>query len=267
MTTLKNPRGTERFRRLAAAPPTTEFHSREAMRCALVLMVGLLACGEPQPGRVPVAEPRVSKAQGAERLPKPAGESMRVTGLVGTVSPADVQRAMERKLGRFQRCFFDGMREVEFLSGAVDFAFRIGADGRVTSVFLRHSTVGHAGTEDCMLEVAGGTRFPSPRGGDSAEFSWGFELDGVGGVRPPVPWSPEQLAAQGPDFALVLQRCAVPSASVTLYVEPGGRVLSAGIASETQPQRGPLHCVVEAVSELIVADPGSYPAKTTVSLP
>lgn len=258
--------------RMARRPPAHVSHplretSLGGHLCRLALLTLLSGCGggpTPQPEVAPHVARETTPPQAASRR---SDSSMEVSGLIGTVSPAEVQRTMERQLGRFQRCFFTGMKEVPFLSGRAEFDFRIGARGTVTSVSLHDSSVGHLATEACLLSRAAAAEFPAPRGGDAAEFRWGFEIDDTGGVRPPVPWAAANLEAQRPELAALLETCGVRSATLTLYVNPGGQVIASGIASATDTARPALRCVADAATAIVMTDPGSYAAKVTLQLP
>lgn len=228
----------------------------------LILAFAAAACGGSEPTE---AAPEPEQSQGAER--EAEGEPMAVTGLMGTIPERKIQRVLEGRLGRFQRCFFDGMETVEFLGGAVEFYFRVEHSGAVESVYLRNSTVGHRGTERCLLERASEASFPAPQGGDAAEFAWGFELDPPDGVRPPVPWQVAQLEPVRAPIASLLGECGVGEATITAYVSPGGALLSAGVAAQDAAEASALDCVVSGLSGLAWPDPGSYAAKVTFAAP
>jgi hypothetical protein len=192
---------------------------------------------------------------------------MQVEGILGTIPQRKIEATMQAKQSQLQRCFFEGMAELEYLAGHMKFYFRVGLDGRVEWVHPRGSSIGHRATELCLLEVATKTRFPEPKGGGPAEFVWGFEIEG-GTVRAPVAWDAARVEKQVAAQRSGLERCALDGAAyqVTLYVGPGGQVLGAGAAADSQPAAEKIDCVVEALRSWKLPDPGSYPAKVSFRL-
>jgi hypothetical protein len=192
---------------------------------------------------------------------------MQVEGILGTIPQRKIEATMQAKQSQLQRCFFEGMGELEYLAGHMKFYFRVGLDGRVEYVHPRGSSIGHRATELCLLEVARKTRFPEPKGGGPAEFVWGFEIEG-GTVRAPVAWDEGRVEKQVAAQRGALDRCALAGAAfqVTLYVGPGGQVLGAGAAADSQAAADKIDCVVEELRGWKMPDPGSYPAKVSFRL-
>jgi hypothetical protein len=194
---------------------------------------------------------------------------MQVEGLLGTIPQRKIEAALSAELPAFQRCFFEGASAVEMISGYMKFYFRVGLDGRVEWVHPRGSSVGHRGTELCLLQRAARVRFPEPKGGGPAEFVWGFELDNSEGVRPPVAWDPERVQPVVEEHRAELERCEVREPGhykVTVYVAPGGTVSGAGAAADSQPAAERIDCITDAVRSWPFPDPGSYAAKVTFGL-
>jgi hypothetical protein len=240
---------------------------RDCAAWVLISMLGAVACGggaEPEPE----AAPEPAATSGSEATVGPPRQGMQVEGILGTIPQRKIEDTMQGKLPALQRCFFEGMGQVEFLSGHIKFYFRVGLDGRVEYVHPRGSSIGHRATELCLLEVARKTRFPQPKGGGPAEFVWGFELEGAGGVRAPVEWDEAKLAKPIEEQRSSVDACGVDGAHyvVTLYVAPGGSVLAAGAAADSQPAADKIDCVLDAVKAWKLPDPGSYAAKVSFKL-
>jgi hypothetical protein len=193
-------------------------------------------------------------------------DGVQIEGLMGTLSADEVNRGLEPRMDYFARCFADRYAQIEIVGGSIELAFRVGVDGRVKWVFPRASTVGDRETERCLLDVAMRARFHPPRGGE-AEFSWPLAFDPPDDVRPPFNWETERVAdtveANG---AEVVTRCGRGPFVVTVYVSPGGAVLSAGASTTEQPSAEALDCVAEAVRAWSLPDPGSYAAKVSFEL-
>lgn len=229
---------------------------------AVALACALAACGsssEPEP------QGPAQQSSGAEMLPP--HESMQVSGLMGTISTHKVELALEPKFPRFAQCFARGASRVEQIAGGMKFYFRVGLDGRVEWVYPRESSVGDRATEQCLLEVARATRFPEPKGGGAAEVTWSFEIDGSDDVRAPVAWEADKVSDAVAQNRDALASCGEGAFSITTYIAPGGQVLAAGAAADSQDSAGRIDCVVEAVKSWSMPDPGSYPAKVTFSAP
>lgn len=215
------------------------------------------------------AEAAPVETSGAETAPPPAAMQVSGEGFMGTIPEPLIQQALEPKMPKFQRCFFRGAEDEALIGGHMGFYFRVALDGRVEWVDPRGGNVGHRATEECLLAVASETRFPKPRGGGPAEFSWGFDIDPVSGGRPPVPWGADRVRAAVRSQAGSLARCDLDGAeiSVTAYVAPGGQVTSAGGTTDRHDAAGKIACVVDAVRGWHLPDPGSYPAKVTFVAP
>ena len=229
-----------------------------------VLLLGLSvgACGG-------AAEPTDTDSSGGETTSQhhepPPDDGVAIEGLMGTIRPDEVQMGMEPRMDRFLRCFSRRYDAVEVLAGEIEFGFHIDINGRVTSVYPMRSDIGDRATERCLLETAGRARFPRPHGGE-AEFSYPISIDPLQDVRPPVPWQTSQVQAAVEEQRGEIVDCGSGPFAVTVYVAPGGSVLSAGVAVGDVEQSDALDCVAELVAGWTFPDPGSYPAKVSFSL-
>ncbi len=193
-------------------------------------------------------------------------DGSQITGLMGTIRSDQVEDALNPRMDRFSRCFADRMGDVEFLSGNIRLSFRIHTDGTVAWVFPSESDVGDRSTEQCVLQVARSTHFPRPRGGE-AEFTWGFGFDAPDDVRLPTSWQEDAISERQDDIADLARECnAAGGSRVTAYIEPGGRVLSAGGSVPSAEAEPALDCIIERVRALEMPDPGSYAAKVTFAV-
>lgn len=224
----------------------------------------LTACGgaEPQAAR----SPQVSS--GTETPAPQEKREMAVQGLMGKLPDRVIERTMHGRLRKMQRCFFEGMGEVELLGGHIKFYLRVGPDGRVEYAVPRGSSIGHRATELCLLDVAHKTRFPKPHGGGPAEFAWGFELENPGGVRPPVAWDSQRVAESVERQRDGLQGCPIAGQRfvITAYVAQGGQIMAAGAASDSEQSAAQIDCVLDVIRGWSMPDPGSYPAKVSFEL-
>ncbi|MDH5670708.1 MAG: AgmX/PglI C-terminal domain-containing protein [Myxococcales bacterium] len=226
----------------------------------LVGLVFWAGCGsEPE-----TQEPEPSQTTGYEF--SPPSQQMQVSGLMATIPERKIHATLEPKLPKFQRCFFHGSEDVEFIGGHFRFYFRVNLQGQVEWVYPQESSVGHRGTERCLLDEAKKTRFPEPKGGDVAELAWGFELEPAGDVRAPVVWDAGRVASVVAEQRASVEACGSGSYQVTAYVAPGGSVMAAGAAADSIEAAEAIDCVVDAVKGWTMPDPGSYAAKVSFEL-
>jgi len=239
-----------------------------ARRSALLYAcVSSAACGEP--AAPPAASAPAAQSGGSELTNFAPRGGMQVEGILGTIPQTRIERALQEKLPLFQRCFFEGSAEVPALAGAVQFYFHVDLSGAVEWVIPRKSNVGHRGTELCVLSHAKRTKFPAPRGGGPAEFSWGFELDQPPGVHQPIVWEQDHVAEVLTQHRAELAACALQAPGeldVTTYIAPGGSVLSAGAAARTEAAAQQVDCILAAVRSWQFPDPGSDAVKVSFTL-
>lgn len=204
----------------------------------------------------------------AEQKPEPEEEQVAVEGIMGTIPQEEVESRLLSRQRELLRCFAESPDSPAYIAGEIEFYFRVDRNGEVEWVYPRGSTLGNRHVERCLLEVAKGTRFPSPRGGAAAEFGWSFGLESPGDVRPPVPWEEERVRDVVAERSEALQECgSIGGAVVTAYVAPGGEVVSVGVAVDERADDDTLDCIAETVKSWNMPDPGSYPAKVSFSLP
>jgi len=205
--------------------------------------------------------------------PVTEADGMQLEGILGTLAPATISRAMAQRMDRFTACFAARYDALPVLGGAAQLSFRVRQDGSVRWVHLTESTVGDRETERCVLGVAAGMRFsPGPVGGE-AEFQDTLDLQAPEDVRPPVAWQPSRLRATLRQHGAGLRTCSVPGdhLRITVYVDPGATVAAVGASFvPTDPavdSQAALDCVTRQVAGWGFPDPGSYTAKVTFEAP
>jgi hypothetical protein len=227
---------------------------------ALACAFQWLGCGGEEPPPETAPEPQASVGFEA---PKRGG--MDVSGLMGTIPERKILAVLEPKLPKFQRCFFDGSSEVEWIGGEIELYFHVNLEGVVEWVYPRKSTIGHRATEQCILAEAKRAKFPGPKGGDAAEISWGFAFDSSA-PRAPVEWGADEISAPLSEHSDAASSCGGGRFDVTAYVAPGGQVIGAGAAADSETSAEQIDCVVQNVTGWTMPNPGSYPAKVSFEL-
>ncbi len=229
--------------------------------CVAALALWWAGCGDGAPIEAPFDEETSGEENTAEQEDAP-----QITGLLGRIAPDQVEAALNPRIGRLQRCLDARSEDVEFLGGNIRFSFRIRTDGSVIWVYLVETEIGDRQAEQCMLEVARSTRFARPHGGE-AEFAWGLGFDPPEDVRPPLAWNADSLGNRLRQVGALARECnAQGSFRVTAYIQPGGRILSAGGAPPSAEAEPALDCILERVRALHMPDPGSYAAKVSFAV-
>jgi hypothetical protein len=198
--------------------------------------------------------------------PEPADDGAQVQGLLGGIPDHEAQAVFERGLPKLGECYGLALDVSDAIAGSVEFAVVVGEGGGVTSVFPRSSDLGSVEAEECMLDAVARFRFPKPRGGDRAELSWSMTVDPPGGRVPVVEWDGSRLAAVIEEHREEVDRCLAGAGGIrlTVYVGPGGRVLSAGASSDSLGAAAGARCLARAVGTWTLPDPGADTAKAVV---
>ncbi|MGH7296343.1 MAG: hypothetical protein ACRELB_15495, partial [Polyangiaceae bacterium] len=187
---------------------------------------------------------------------------------LGTVDPEAVQAAFHKLVDRFVDCQKQGLSRVEVLAGNVKFFLRIGADGSARWAYLEGgSDVGDEQTDQCLVDVVMGARWPQPDGGD-AEARYSIELPPDG--RPASDWSSDKIAAALGKHGDEIDHCKAGANAKfegTMYVGPGGHVLAAGVVAPSKDAGPTRECLVKVLEKMKgLPSPGSWPAKVTFGL-
>lgn len=227
-----------------------------------VALAGLLqlACG----GATPAAPATV---EDEPPPPAPAGDDdPRIEGLLGTIPVHEVERVFERNHRRLADCYGLALDAADEIGGRLEFALSVLTGGEVGAAFLRYSDLGSVEVEECMVHAVTGMRFPSPRGGGRAEVSYSMTVDAPAGGPPVVAWDESRLAAAVEEHRDEVERCLGGAAGVllTVYVGPGGRVLSAGGSGDDIAAADAARCLARAAMDWSLPDPGRDTAKVSM---
>jgi hypothetical protein len=228
---------------------------RHSLTAASLVLV--VACGSSEPA----TEAAAAETSGQEASREEEPDNLAVSGLKGTLSQDEVHNALEPRMPKFARCVQKRAGAVEWLSGSIELSFRVAPDGSVAAVFPTRSSMGDRDTERCALDVAKGTHFPAPHGGE-AEFTWSFEVPLDDEVRAPVDWGQDAAGVfLSAHASQVTADCGQGSYAITAYVDTEGKVVSAGAAADSEAAAEHLDCVLDVVRAFSFESPGSYAAK------
>jgi len=199
----------------------------------------VLACGgtsqtvRPRAAPMAVTAPPVIAAPaepGAE--PSGARSSTRIRGIRGTLNHDDIHQTMDARRDALSACIDVRQRRMRWLDGKMRFKFKVDAEGKPLHVRTVGSDVGHGDLEACLLSVLAETQFPVPAGRTTTrDFAWEMSVDPA--HRPADVLDPKVVEkVRRKKTRDVYKECELRRFrnryTVTLYVGPGGRVISEG---------------------------------------
>ncbi len=237
----------------------------------LLLLTGACASTPPQP-TTPVVAAHVDPV--AAPTPAPASRcgndhGISIEGQLGTLAPPHVRQVMRDAQPTLMGCYTRRVEELPCLAGRVEMRIRVGNDGAVRWAIPTTSTLGDRATERCLTDAAAALRFDPPCGGE-AEVTYALDMEGGPDRRPATAWTPQRV-----ETALRTHRAALATCrhgdqrplQVTLYVAPNGTIAAAGAALASHEVTEMTDCVLREVQALRVPTPGSWYARTTVTIP
>jgi hypothetical protein len=231
-----------------------------ALSCA-VGIAGAAGCGGGEP---PAKQPDPAPVAPQKAVPLVA----RTSSELGSVDPAAVKRAFGALDDKYMDCQKRALDRVEVIAGTLKFFLRIRSDGSARWAYLEESEIGDRDTEKCLVDVVMEARWPRPDAGE-AEVRYSMELP-LQATRPPNDWSAEKVASALGRNVEAIDRCKAGASMpfrATMYVGPGGKVLSAGVASSSKDGADRADCLAKALVKMKgLPSPGSWPAKVTFGL-
>lgn len=187
-----------------------------------------------------------------------AAQDIRVEGGGGTLAPGVAESAIQSAGPDFQACYRD--HAGRYVGGRVSLAVRVGTDGKKKRAWVDGSDLGSWEVEKCLLGVARGLGLGAAKGGEVTvnvplDFSGSAEVASMGEVQA------REAAAK---LKALLHCGAAKSTDVTIYVGPGGRVLSIGFGRP--PTDHWAECAAGRAKDLQLSDPRGQVLKGVVTL-
>ena len=204
-------------------------------------------------GMLPAKQVVASRSAGATEEPDRRDARVSVSGLKGTLNRDDVHQTMDTRKRALNGCVQQARRGAEFVSGPLQFAFKVDGQGHVLQVRPLGSSIGHFALEQCITQVLTETQFPAPSGRANAEFTWGMNVEGARGSKLKQARSRSVAASVRKHRRALWERCEVPRRAryrVTAYVSSSGQVISAGAVTKPGPYEDKLPCLIEELSKL-----------------
>lgn len=202
------------------------------------------------------------------------GDGMKVSGLMGTLDPGQVQLAMNQTFPAATQCYHRVARRKPYVGGKMEMKFRVRTDGTVKRIQLLSSNVGSREIESCVLSKLAETRFPKPRGGGEAEFTYPITFP----TRlASVSWDPQKVRKGlrkwrkkrknrkvAKAFKKELKKLTFPRGLVlTLYIAGTGHIVSAGMVAEEEITDEFAEKLMTALKLVAFEQPASRYAKVT----
>jgi len=216
------------------------------------------------------SEPPPRDASIKDQAPKTNdGPHVVASAEIGGMNEDAVDDAFKSTLKGLQRCLDAGAKHVEFLGGSVSFYLKIDSTGKVAASYLEHSSLGNRTTERCMLDSLAAKTWPKPVGGEHGLARKSFTFDPPNDVREPITWDDQDAAPGLKKIASDLGKCKEGKRGpfeATLYVDTGGKVLSAGVTPPDEDGETAVDCLVGVLESASFPSPGSWPAKVTLQL-
>ncbi len=189
-----------------------------------------------------------------------ADEEMQVSGTLGSLDEEQIATSFNAQMSTFSKCFAEAAEARAYLDGTVRLAVEVDAQGRATQVDVRASSLGNWAAERCIVNATRTLGFPRPHGGDRARFSYALAFHAAQGAVD-VPG----LAVLKPRLRRDIDVCSHKQPTdLTLWVAPGGKVVSFGAAGAALPDDFEA-CLTARVRGWHLSDPRGKIARTTVA--
>ena len=223
----------------------------------------MTACSSaPAPAPVAPSPTTVAAAPSPTRPvpPRPVDDGMRVAGVMGTLDEMQIQAPFRAHWRDVTTCI-DGVRKSKpYVGGQLELKVRVSRDGRARQVLLMN-TIGSRDVERCLLWIVRTFAWDRPAGGADAEFTYPIEIQRRHGV---VEWAEAAIKpAKLSKLKHKISPCRGRGAVLAMYVGPGGRVVSAGVANADDDTAA---CLVDKALEAAMPDPMGAVALLTLTL-
>jgi hypothetical protein len=158
----------------------------------------------------------------------------------------------------------------ETLMGEITLWFRTNRAGAVTFAIITDNSLGDRDAEKCILQAISATKWGEPVHSDVGEikgYKWSLSSDDL---RPADEGKPEQVMPAITKAKSQISGChegLKGVATATIYVKPGGKPLSAGIAVTDPGLETASDCLAETLMKLTYVNKSSWPIKVRVELP
>jgi TonB family protein len=230
------------------------------------LAFAVAGCAHHAPEAPPPAPPPV-----AAPAPRPeADDGVSVSGVLGTLGDDEIAGPFQRAWDDITRCYEQATAQNPYLGGKIAVKLRVGKSGDPEKAFVSESTFGNYNAERCVLEIARTLHFVRPHGGTAAEFSYPIEFRSR---KPVTTWEEARVSPSVARHKHDVVSCRAqsgdklpPQVMLTVYVAPGGKITSAGLAADAPLDDRFANCLVGKTRQWRLDDPLGKIAKATVGV-
>jgi hypothetical protein len=238
-----------------------------AVVAALLPMAMIVGCAHEAPKAAPEPAPVVQRPAPPKEEPT---DEMKVSGTLGSLNDDEIAGPFQRRWDDITRCYDEVAQKQQYLGGKIEVKLRITQTGEPKSAFVAASTFGNWDAERCVLAIARELHFGRPHGGAEAEFSYPIEFRAR---RPVQNWEEARVSPSLMRHRKDVHECKTkmaarlpPSLSMTVYVAPGGKIASAGLAADAPLDDAFGSCLVGKTKGWRLDDPLGKIAKATVGV-
>ncbi len=247
--------------------------SVDAVAAHALLGLGLVALGlmpgcGPKPLPPDDPKPAVAVASHDDR-PKQGGPAIEYD--LGPLDPSVFKSRLASLKSAWNDCFHEVHQRHAFIEGKVTFTLRTRKDGSVKWAFIKESDLGSRAIEKCLTDSLKAQNYGPPmdaKEGEVPSHTYGWAIDdddraadpgAQGNVLPSVEKAKGRIDAcrKGGKGRMI----------ATLYVDKGGKPVSAGVAIDDPSLADAVDCVVDVLMSLKYVNKASWPTKTTFALP
>jgi TonB family protein len=238
------------------------------LKKVLFATLGLIACSHPAPPpAAPVAAERAPAPPPAAPAEEPK-DDLQVSGTLGTLNDEEIAGPFQRSWDEVTECYQQAQQKLWYVGGRVEIHVKIDQAGEPRAAWVSSSTFGNYDAERCLVAVAQKLHFSKPHGGREAEFTYPIEFRSRSAI---TTWDEARVAPHMMRHKQDVRTCKVhgrlpPTLMLTMYVAPGGRVTSAGLAADAPLDENFAACLVGKTRAWKLEDPLGHIAKATVGV-
>lgn len=168
---------------------------------------------------------------------------------VGFIDNADVEDTIMRDWPRVRACYDRAGAAVKYAAGRVMMHFMLTGNGEVARITVTESRLGNYDVERCLVETCQSLKFPPPKGRRPTTFEYAVEFRSTGEMDVSE-WSDARTDKEIAQLLPQLADCgslATQGVTATIYVEPGGKIGSVGLAGAAHVNETAGECAVNAI--------------------
>ncbi len=168
---------------------------------------------------------------------------------IGGMNEDAVDDTFKRLSTPISRCFENGLSRVESLGGSFTVTFRVDRSGKPKWAYMKSSTIGDRPTESCILDLVRNKAWPKPLSGEGLANK---TIDIEPGSPPHMVESKKvnQLVLLAKNKTATCRKGQVGAFIATAYLEPDGRVRTAGVAPPNEKGESVVDCLIEELQKL-----------------